>query len=203
MTAGREDAFELALTALRERLRHGEFRPGARLPASALAASLRLSATPVREALNRLAGEGLVEERRRQGFFVRVLTGLDVADLYRMSLAQLLVVGGRDRARRPPPEAARSADPGRAVDDYLQAWMNASGSTALVRMRRATVTQLGPVRRLEPRLFDDLEAEADELLRCAAGPDEAAFTQALRRYHGRRIQAADRLAAALNLGRQI
>ena len=53
------------------------------------------------------------------------------------------------------------------------------------------------------RVFDDLDAEAAGLLRCADGPDDAEFTQALRRFHGRRIQAADRLAAALNLGHRI
>jgi len=204
MSTDRDDAFERALAALRDRLREGRFPPGGRISAGALAATLRLSATPVREALSRLAGEGLVEERRRQGFFVRTLSGVDVADLYRMGLAQLLILAGRDRARDVPRAAHPvAADPVRAVENLLQGWVAASGSRTLVEMHRATTTQLGPVRRAEPRVFDDLAGEADQLMRVAAGADAAEFVQTLRRFHGRRIQAADRLAAVLSSGRQI
>lgn len=199
MSTGRDDAFEVALAALRTRLRDGVFAPGGRIPASALASSLRLSATPVREALSRLAGEGLVEERRNQGFFVRMLSGVDVADLYRLALAQLLILAGRERDRRPPvaPDAGSGTDPVAAVEGFFQAWVAQGGSGALVQMHRTIAAQLGPVRRVEPRVFDDLGLEADELL-ASAGRDGSSFTQALRRFHGRRIQAADKLAAALN-----
>jgi len=203
MAAGREDALELALAAIRTRLREGAFLPGSRIPASGLAAALRLSATPVREALSRLAGEGLVEERRNQGFFVRTLTGADVADLYRMALAQFLIVAGRDRGRtapRPDGEAV-AADPIRAVEEMFLARMAAAGSRALAQLHLTTSTQLGPIRRVEPMVFEDLAAEAGDLL--AATDDSAEFTQAVRRFHGRRIQAAEKLSSALNLRQKI
>lgn len=205
MSTGREHALALALGALREQLRQGEFPPGGRIPASALAADLHLSATPVREALSRLAGEGLVEERRNQGFFVRTLSGADVADLYRIALAQLLVLGGRERGRpmATPDAEAACHDPIRAVEDLFQAWMGAAGSRALLRMHLTTATQLGPVRRIEPQVFDDLRVEAEDLLGAAGGSDPAEFLQALRRFHGRRIQASERLVAALHRGVKI
>ena len=56
------DSFGLALGALRRRLRLGVDAPGAALPINLIAAELRLSSTPVREALSRLAGEDLVEK---------------------------------------------------------------------------------------------------------------------------------------------
>lgn len=198
MAADREGALEVALTALRDRLRHGAYAPGARIPATALAASLRISATPVREALCRLVGEGVVEERRSQGFFVRSLTGVDVADLHRFALALLLVLAGRGRGPQPaPPAEGDLRDPVGQVEDLLAGWVAATGGPALIRTHQAIATQLGPVRRVEPRVFDDLEAEAAGLFRAAASPDVADFVQALRRFHGRRVQAADRLAAAL------
>lgn len=205
MSTGRDDAFELALAALRTRLRVGDFAPGGRIPASALASSLKLSATPVREALSRLAGEGLVEERRNLGFFVRTLSGVDVADLYRLALAHLLIAVGRDRERRPPtaPDAGPGSDPVRAVEGYFQAWMAQAGSRALTQMHQTIATQLGPVRRIEHRVFDDLGLEAEMLLRLAGTAGVAEFAQGLRRFHGRRIQAADKLSAALNLGWKI
>ncbi|MFN3487458.1 MAG: GntR family transcriptional regulator, partial [Planctomycetota bacterium] len=62
----------MALTAVRDRLQSGALPPGARATAVDLADDLGLSTTPVREALSRLAGEGLLEDRRGQGYFVRV-----------------------------------------------------------------------------------------------------------------------------------
>lgn len=205
MSMGRDDALEAALGVLRARLRDGQLPPGSRIAASRLAASLHLSATPVREALSRLAGEGLVEERRRQGFFVRTLSGVDVADLYRMALAQLLILSGRDRGRRlPDPEAgAPPTDPVPATEAFFLAWVAAAGSRTLVETYRTISTQLGPVRRVEPLVFDDLADEAADLFRQAKTGELPELLQGLRKFHGRRIQAADRLSAALNAGRKI
>ena len=67
MPDAQAEPFHVALATLRERLRTGAYRPGVRITAVDLADELRLSNTPVREALARLAGEGLVEDRRGQG----------------------------------------------------------------------------------------------------------------------------------------
>ena len=61
------DAFGNALQALRQRLRDGAYAPGAPLVIIELAHELNISATPMREALARLAGEGLIEDRRGVG----------------------------------------------------------------------------------------------------------------------------------------
>jgi DNA-binding transcriptional MocR family regulator len=198
----RTDAFEVALAALRERLREGVFAPGTRIPASKLADALKLSATPVREALCRLAGEGLVEERRQQGFFVRTLTGVDIADLYRLSLSHLLMVHGQNRTglnprRTAPSAASASQDPVRAVEDLFVAWMGEVASTSLMASYRTLVIQLGPVRRVEAEALDDLEAEANELLDLQAPDHVADRPAALRRFYTRRVAIADRLASAL------
>jgi len=205
MSMGRDDALEAALGVLRARLRDGQLPPGSRIAASRRAASLHLSATPVREALSRLAGEGLVEERRRQGFFVRTLSGVDVADLYRMALAQLLILSGRDRGRRlPDPQAATLAtDPVQATEAFFLAWLAAAGSRTLVETYRTISTQLGPVRRVEPLVFDDLAEEAADLFEQVKTGELPDLLQLLRKFHGRRIQAAERLSAALNAGRKI
>jgi DNA-binding GntR family transcriptional regulator len=52
---------ERALAAVRELILHGQFTAGARLGEVELAERLGVSRTPVREALTRLAAEGLVE----------------------------------------------------------------------------------------------------------------------------------------------
>jgi DNA-binding GntR family transcriptional regulator len=59
-----------------------ELTPGHRIDDIELAADLRLSRTPVREALFLLGSEGLIEMRNRGGFTVRGLDLKDVADLF-------------------------------------------------------------------------------------------------------------------------
>lgn len=58
---------ERAVATLREMILRGEFRPGARLGEVELAERLGVSRTPVREALTRLAVEGLVEIAPNRG----------------------------------------------------------------------------------------------------------------------------------------
>lgn len=58
------------------------FRPGQRLDDITIAAELRLSRTPVREALFRLGSEGLVTVGPRGGFMVRPLDLVDISQLF-------------------------------------------------------------------------------------------------------------------------
>src|SRR5579871_6447290 len=57
-------------TLLRARLANHDFAPGERLQLDVLAGQLGVSRTPVRDALNQLAAEGLIEIRPRRGTFV-------------------------------------------------------------------------------------------------------------------------------------
>ena len=62
-------------------IRHGRLVPGQRLVESDLTASLGVSRGPVREALKRLAAEGLVKLSRHKGAYVSALSRRDAADL--------------------------------------------------------------------------------------------------------------------------
>lgn len=66
---------------LRADILGGRFAPGQRLRPSELAAANGVSLNVVREALNRLAGEGLVRASPQQGFAVIAATSEDLADL--------------------------------------------------------------------------------------------------------------------------
>ena len=61
-----------------------EFFPGDRLHVSELADQLKVSATPVREALSRLCAEGLLTSSHNRGFFVKKLDQAEIADLFAM-----------------------------------------------------------------------------------------------------------------------
>lgn len=62
----------------------GEYRPGSRLREESLAHTLEMSRTPVREALRRLAAEGLVEISRNRGARITSWTATEVEELFEL-----------------------------------------------------------------------------------------------------------------------
>lgn len=76
------NAFSKAYSTLHADLRAGRFNPGARVAASDCLARLKISATPVREALSRLAGQGLLIDRPAIGYFVPAVDPVELKDLY-------------------------------------------------------------------------------------------------------------------------
>lgn len=69
-----------------------DYQPGSMLKENELAAEFGVSRTPIREALQRLAIEGLVEVRNGVGTFVTLLSPSDLHDVYkvRIEIASLL-----------------------------------------------------------------------------------------------------------------
>lgn len=69
---------------LTELLVSGRLLPGTRLTEERLAAELGVSRTPIREALRRLAQDGLVELLPRKGINIRRLSRTEVRELYQI-----------------------------------------------------------------------------------------------------------------------
>src|ERR1700761_9246488 len=67
--------------ALRHGILHGDLAPGERLRSDALAIELRVSRTPVREALRKLEAEGLVAHSGSR-LVVRALSEQDLTELF-------------------------------------------------------------------------------------------------------------------------
>ncbi|MCA3748787.1 MAG: GntR family transcriptional regulator [Rubrobacter sp.] len=86
-----DSVVDLAYRRIRDLVLSGELAPGARLGQVELAERFGISRTPVREALRRLAGEGLVDQISNRGFRVADL-GLD-AVLRRLEVRALLEPG--------------------------------------------------------------------------------------------------------------
>jgi GntR family carbon starvation induced transcriptional regulator len=77
-----EQAFQL----LRGRILRCEIEPGAKLKVEALQREHGFSSSPLREALNRLAQEGLAKSDERRGFRAAPVTVADLRDVTRMRL---------------------------------------------------------------------------------------------------------------------
>ena len=72
---------------LREMISQGVLRPGEWLRQERLASELRVSYTPIREALKQLASEGLVEHVPYRGVRVVEFSANDVLDMYAMRIS--------------------------------------------------------------------------------------------------------------------
>jgi DNA-binding GntR family transcriptional regulator len=75
-----------AYNRLREAIVRGDLRPNSRLVETELAGWLKVSRTPLREALAHLASDGLVESRRR-GWVVREHTAGEVSEIHEVRAA--------------------------------------------------------------------------------------------------------------------
>lgn len=73
---------EIIADQLRERILDGTLAPGTQLGEAALARSMEVSRGPIREAMQRLIQEGLLENIRHRGVFVIELGPDDIADIY-------------------------------------------------------------------------------------------------------------------------
>jgi DNA-binding GntR family transcriptional regulator len=73
---------ERVATDLRQAIVEGRLRPGDKLSDARIAADMGLSRAPVREAIRRLAAQGLVEEAPRRGAFVSRLSRVGVHEIY-------------------------------------------------------------------------------------------------------------------------
>jgi len=77
---------EVVTIALRDAILSGELPPGEPLPQERLAEQLRVSRIPLRDALRRLEGEGLVRIGARRGAQVASLSPDDVREIYEIRI---------------------------------------------------------------------------------------------------------------------
>lgn len=112
--------------AIRAGVRNGEYAPGQRLVEADLTRELRVSRGPLREALGRLAAEGIVQIEPHRGAFVRRFDAADVIALFEVRevlegqaarLAALRIGDGDNRERMLA--AAEAIRAHRDRDDYV------------------------------------------------------------------------------------
>lgn len=79
---GERSLSEAAYLSLRQAINSGRYRPGDRMREAEIALWLGISRTPVRDALKRLEGDGLVTAAPRRGLIVTQIEPGQVSELY-------------------------------------------------------------------------------------------------------------------------
>jgi len=193
------DPFSAALDALRTRLGDGKLILGEPLTITDLAHELGLSATPVREALSRLAGEGLIEDRRGRGYFARRLDVADVVELY--SLRRLYLLAAIDATPSDGKvdlsgiDDGNTAGPGARMAHVFSHLAAGAGNRALMEAYQLICDRMVPAVRVEAGLFP----LADEVARLETlvGEGSRAWIQAVTEVHEVRQARAGEIVRAM------
>jgi DNA-binding GntR family transcriptional regulator len=80
----KQSIVDLVIEQVRRSILDGSLQPGSQVSIADLSAQMNVSHIPVREALRRLEGEGLVELRRGRSAVIAPLSGEDLADVFGM-----------------------------------------------------------------------------------------------------------------------
>lgn len=113
------------------------FRPGDRLNEVALSRELGVSRTPLREALNRLVAEKLVDFRPGEGFFCRDLDAQSIFDLFELR-AVIEAAAARLACERASDDALRTLH-----DDLYATGIDVTGLTVAAASARDEAFHLG------------------------------------------------------------
>lgn len=181
-------------------LAESDVRPGERVDIGDLSRRFGASASPVRAALHRLAGERLVVSHQGEGFSLPRVTEPGLSDLYQWNAA--LLANALRAAPRPPPTKVPDSDPSdnpvaqlerlfavlAAQSDNVEVeWAVAGVSDRLYRARRAEIE-------LVPDFADEVAALRGEL----QSGDAAAMRQMIVSYHRRRLRLVPAIVRRLH-----
>ena len=182
---------------LKRALMEGTWPIGQKLEAMRLADEFGVSMTPVRDSLNQLVGEGLVDLTPGEGYRVTLLTEHSLRDM--LAVNALLL----ESVVHPVPQKIDEDDLPGPIATYADRVGDVFSIFALGsenRFLRQTVDlisdRLHIVRRLEPDVLPNaLEALAELEGNALASPSKR--VQALRRYHDQCLANVSRLIAVL------
>ncbi|MDR7154851.1 DNA-binding transcriptional MocR family regulator [Sphingobium xenophagum] len=174
---------ERCYQALKQRLVEGEFHPGQRLEAVRLADEMHVSMTPVRDVLNRLTGEGLVDAIAGGGFYVPVPDEGGLRDLLDWNaLLALYAAGSRQRTVR---EGTGSPDDIDRTASLFFRLAESLGNREMMRTVGHLNDRLYAMRLLDARILGETGSEILGLEE-ALMADNADLSKRIRAYHRRR-----------------
>ncbi|WP_447909532.1 GntR family transcriptional regulator [Brevundimonas bullata] len=191
------DPYHRALSALSGFAGEGRFGAGTPLVVTTLARDLGLSPTPVREALARLAGEGVIDHWPGRGYFAPGLATADIVELYDYHQRLVLWAVEAPVAGEVPIMDHAGASVVDRLERVFAGAAERSGNRVLMRAQRQAAARLRPVRLAEAAVAP-LAADELECLERLLGDEEGSrFREAVIRYHEGRLKLVSSIASAI------
>lgn len=184
---------------LKRELKQGVWTQNVRLEAARIAEDYGVSATPVRDSMNLLVGEGLITFRPGEGYRTRVLSGRDLRELLSVNFALLrlaTIIAPLEPDHRDLQAVRQEGRYAEAVGTLFDHMAQASGNRVLVGLVEQLNARLHQMRMIEHLVFADLETELTAL-RASCSLGAASAQEELASYHDRRSTLATKLAALL------
>lgn len=191
MASASEQAFGRIYRGIRADLAQAARVPGAQIRVDETAKLYGSSPTPVREALWRLAGERLVVESRRRGFFVPLPSADDLRQLYVGVELQLLAA-----VRAAPDHAGMTVRTAGRFYPLLFAILQRSRQPLLIDCGQIWVERLAAAMAIEDRILDTA-GECDALADLLRAGEPRALARGIRGYCRRRAARSADLARAV------
>lgn len=188
--------FERVYRALKAQLGSGRFGSGEHLEPANLASDLNSSVTPIRDALHRLVGEGLVEAPRSDGFRTPLITEVGLRHLYRWHEALVVLA-----ARSAPPVAGTAPSDASDADAQEELFTALAASSANPEHLEAVLRlgqRLRPMRLIEGTLIEDNGIELARLHIVWSQRDARSLRRLLGSFHRRRERLAPEIVARLH-----
>lgn len=198
---------------LRDDVLAGRLKPGEKLRTDLLRTRYRIGNSPIREALNRLSADGLVERLDQRGFRVSSVSKNDLLELTKtrclleeVAVRESIAVGGIEweeglvlafhrlsRFDRPGSDRSKAVDPQwqRLHRAFHIALLSGCGSSRLIGYCEELFDKFERYRRLAASDFcerDDLD-EHRGLMDAAIDGDMTLFVRLLKDHHGRTADA--------------
>jgi hypothetical protein len=187
---------------VRMTLQAGRYVPGERIDPAALAQEFKTSPTPVRFALYRLVGEGMIADHAREGFHVPLVTEVALRDLY--DWMQRLLIMACDIGPASTQVKGRAFDIPKYDGDIVlltrelfETIAFATDHHCLYSAVRQANDRLSPVRRIKHRLSPNTSTELAHLARLWHKQDLDALKTALTEYHECRKRLVPRIVAIM------
>lgn len=174
----------------------GKWRPGERLEALRLADDFGVSMTPVRDCLNRLVGEGLVEMKPGDGYRVPRISEKILRDMLDLNAMLLEFALAQPSNAGPMPKSEYLVtDYAGRISIVFEVIASRSANVVLAELLHSLGDRLHAIRQWEPHLFSDWAQELTKIERQLTG-DPKALNDSLRQYHDRR---RDKIAELVQL----
>ncbi len=207
---------EAAYQRLRSDVIGGRLEPGAKLRIEELQKDYQVGASPLREALNRLVGEGLVVVKEQRGFRVAPVSLEELQDLSRLRVMlecealresiekgddewEANVIAAHHRLRKAGDAYGKDLDAWELRNEkFHEALVAASASAWLLRIRRLLYEQHKRYRFISILARDeerDVDREHQEIMEASLARDTAAACAATERHIQQTVATSERIFA--------